>query len=65
MDSKLTLQKITEECQRMVNLKLDASRIKERDISQILSVRPSKEKHKRFSTPGGKGKKTTITALNA
>ena len=48
MDSKLTLQKIAEECQRMVNLKLDTARIDERDISQIYSIRPSKEKQKIF-----------------
>ena len=33
MDSKSTLQKVGEECQRMVNLKLDTPRIEEIDIS--------------------------------
>ena len=32
MDSKLTLQKIAEESQRIVNLKLDTTEIEERDI---------------------------------
>ena len=56
IDSKLTLQKIAEECQRMVNLKLDTVRTEERDISQIHSVWPSKEKYKRFSTRSEKKK---------
>ena len=33
MDSKLTLKKIAEECQCMVNLKLDTARIKERHFT--------------------------------
>ena len=48
MGSKLTLQKIAKECQRMVNLKQNTARIEERDISQIHSVRPYKEKYKCF-----------------
>ena len=49
MDLKLTLQKKTaDECQRMVNLKLDTARTEEREISQIHSVRPSKKNLKVF-----------------
>ena len=49
MASKLTLQKIAEECQRMLNLKQDTARTEERDILQIYSDQPSKEKYKPFS----------------
>lgn len=49
MDSKLTFQKIAEECQRIVNLKLDTLRIEKKDNSQVHSVQPSKRKnYKRF-----------------
>ena len=61
MDSKLTFQKIAEESQHMVNLKLDTARIGEWDISQIHNIQPSKEKYKRFSTRNKKVKKITMT----
>ena len=32
IDSKLTLQKIADECQRMVNLEFDTARMEDRDI---------------------------------
>ena len=38
MDPKLTLQKIAEECQHIVNIKLDTVRIEERDISHVRNV---------------------------
>ena len=46
MDPKLTLQKMVEECQRIVNIKLDAARIEERDILYVHNVRPFKRKEK-------------------
>ena len=37
-DPKLTLQKIAEECQGIVNIKLDTTRIEERDILLVHKV---------------------------
>lgn len=44
MDSKLTLQKIAEECQHIVNLKLYITRVEVKDNSQVHRVQPSKRK---------------------
>ena len=38
MDPKLTLQKIVEKCQCIVNIKLNTTRIKERDISCVHNI---------------------------
>ena len=38
--SEVTLQKVTEECQRMVNLKHDNTQIEEKDISCVHAIRP-------------------------
>ena len=44
MDPKLTLQKVAEECQQIVNIKHNTARIEERDISQVHTVRPLKNR---------------------
>ena len=50
-DPQLTVQKIAEECQRIVNLRHDNAKIEERDISHIHTVkqRPHGKKHTNFS----------------
>ena len=45
MDPKLTLQKITEACQRIVNIKLDTASIEKRNISNVYDVRTFKKEN--------------------
>ena len=45
-DSEINLHWITEECQRVMNLKHDNSQIEEKDISQVHFVRPRFGKNK-------------------
>ena len=44
MEPKLTLQKIAEECQCIVNIKLNTARIEERNISHVHNIWPFKRK---------------------
>ena len=37
-DSKLTLQVVAKECERIMNLKHDTAKIQERDVFQIHSI---------------------------
>ena len=47
-DSKLPLQNIAEECQRIINLRYDAAKIEERDISHIHDVKDEEHGKKKF-----------------
>ena len=38
VDSKLTLQAVDEECERIMNLKHDREKIQERDVFQVQGV---------------------------
>ena len=49
----------------MVNLKQDTARIEERDMSQIYSVRPSKENMNVFHITAKKKKNYNTTPINA
>ena len=50
--SEVTLQKVTEECQKMVNLKHDNTQIEEKDISRVHAIQPKTGRTKKnLKTP--------------
>ena len=50
-DSEINLQRITEECQRIMNLKHDNTEIEEKDISRVHFVRPKIGENKNIKKP--------------